>query len=185
MARCLLLIGSIVLLACTSACSQTAPPEAIKSTAENTTREERWPDNFPNLKTQSRVINDAYVAGDFSKIADLTYPKFLEVHGGRQAIIARETESARLDAEAGFFVKSADAEAPVQLEKIGGYIFAVMPLKVTAKTPKGERINHSSLLAISSDNGQTWTFATALNQRQFDFLFPEAAGKVKMIELTR
>src|SRR5262245_49892647 len=43
----------------------------------------RLPRSYPNAKLQANQLNDAMLAGDYEKAADLTYQKLIQLIGGR------------------------------------------------------------------------------------------------------
>lgn len=149
----------------------------------NTTQQTKTDDtksNYPSLKIQAEELCTATVKGDFAKLADLTHAKLLEKLGGRDKLIAflkRDSEGMKAD---GFELMSATVSDAIQIVKVEKELFAVLPLTLTIKAPKGKAIQESSVIGISDDDGANWKFINGINQQRFSLLFPNAASKVQI-----
>jgi|ERR1043166_7842198 hypothetical protein len=139
---------------------------------------QRKVEDYPNLKTQANDLCKATLTRDFGKMVDYTYPKLIQMLGGRDKMVARLSQEAKLDAAEGFVAQAVDVDVPIQIEMVGKQLFAVMPITVTAKTPNGIGTNDNWLIGISIDDGRNWTFIRGVEQKRFDQMFPDAAGKI-------
>ena len=71
---------------------------------------------------------------------------------------------------------------PLQIEKVDGQLFALLPIKMTMKTPDGKFLGESALVGISDDDGKSWKFISSIDQTRFNSVFPKAGEKIKMPE---
>ncbi len=115
-------------------------------------------------------------------MVDLTYPKVIEVAGGRDKMIASlAKEMKEMEAE-GVFVLSSTAGAPTQIAHASGSIYAVLPTTLKVKAQDGVFQTESSMIGISSDGGATWTFIDAggKDRNELKKLLPDAADGLNL-----
>src|SRR6202521_2992032 len=79
----LLILGCLLLLAPMLACGRTEPNKTVATTSQPATTNE----NYPNLVMQAKEMNDAFARKDYERFADLTYPKIVEMAGGRDQML--------------------------------------------------------------------------------------------------
>ena len=65
------------------ACGRTEPNKTVATTSQPATTNE----NYPNLVMQAKEMNDAFARKDYERFADLTYPKIVEMAGGRDQML--------------------------------------------------------------------------------------------------
>jgi hypothetical protein len=142
--------------------------------------------SYPNLKIQAEELAKAFDRQDYDKVASLTYPKLVELMGGREgmaAIMSRsmkrseETDNAKL--------LSTTVGEPDSVTRIGQQLYAIVPTTLRIKVPEGVLVGKSFLIGISKDNGENWTFidgSGGRNQEKLKVLLPEAADKLKLPE---
>jgi hypothetical protein len=135
---------------------------------------------YPNLKIQAEALVKATVSGDFAKVADFTYPNVVKEFGGKEKMIAvLKNDSAQMKAE-GFELTAITVGEIKQIAKVDLEIFAVVPVKITIKSPEGKEAGESSMVGISTDNGVNWKFINGINQERFKAAFPKAAEKLQI-----
>ena len=175
----LLIVAAVVLLLVQTAFGQKPP---VKPAPKRQTPPGAAKTAFPGLKVQAEMLAKATVEGDFAKVADLTYPKLVEAFGGKEKMIAvLKNDSAQMKTE-GFELAAMTIGEIKQIAKIETEVFAVVPLKITIKSPDGKEVGESSMLGISSDNGVNWKFISGMNQEKFKAAFPKAAEKLQIPE---
>ena len=139
---------------------------------------------YPKAKEQANELSEATLNGNYAKAADLTYPKLIEVIGGRKKYIAI-LQSQLKGMPANFRVLSnvaADPQDVIEVEKV---IYAIVPTKMKIKVPEGVLVGDSYLIGVSSDGGEHWTFVDSGNgptAHQLKILFPAAADKLRLPE---
>ena len=139
---------------------------------------------YPSLKAQADELNQASLKGDDARAADLTYPKLIEVMGGREQYIHNlQTVRDKMQSEK-FSVLSATIEEPTDVIEVDKQLYAIVPLTMRMKVPEGVLVGRSSMIGVSTDAGKNWTFVTGnrdqLKDDALKILFPNAADKLKI-----
>jgi hypothetical protein len=109
-------------------------------------------------KRQADEAIQATIDGKFSKLADLTYPKVIEMIGGKEKMIARLQTNYKDMKEQGFVFQSAKVQEPSALVAAGETVYTVVPFTLEMKVTGGLLSTKSYLLGISSNKGKSWTF---------------------------
>jgi hypothetical protein len=107
-------------------------------------------------KQAAQKTADATIKGDYAALIDNTYPKVVEMMGGRDAAIATTTQLMKQLAGQGMTIKSYTVSDPGEVLSEGGNTFSVIPAVMEMKFAKGIVRVKSYLLAISTDTGKTW-----------------------------
>jgi hypothetical protein len=139
-----------------SAGCKRAPQPTAQSSSPTTTAE-----SYPNLTARAQELTEALGRKDYEKVIDLTYPKVVEVGGGREKLLAAMTEEVKSMESEGVEIISSNASAPSQIVHDGDGIFAVVPVTSKVKAQEGTFQTEGSLIGISTDGGQNWTFVDA------------------------
>ena len=174
----------ISLLVTQVACAKT-PSAANAPSPQSTSTASK---QYPNAKAQANQLNDAVLSGDYEKAADLTYPKLIELIGGRAKYLAvlkggmNETQSDR------FRIISTVSDDPTDIIEIGSDVYAILPTTMKIKVAEGILVGQSSLIGVSNDRGEHWTFVDAgkgFSHEQLKTLFPAVADRLKVPEQKR
>jgi hypothetical protein len=141
---------------------------------------------YKNLKVQADQFNQASLTGDDDRVVALTYPKLIELMGGREEFLANsdairsEMESQQLR------VLSATAEDPKDIIEVNNQIYAIVPVAMRMKAPEGVLTGRSYMIGVSDDRGENWRFVSAgsgqLDAEQLKLIFPAAADKLQIPE---
>lgn len=124
----------------------------------------------------------ALAAGNYERVVDLTYPKVVELVGGREKmleLLRRGTEDMK---SRGAAILGADISEPKDVATSGTMRFAIVPMNAKVKVPEGILRSKSFLLAVSSDEGKTWTFIDGggLTQEKLAQLFPDFPSELSL-----
>lgn len=111
-----------------------------------------------NLNTQLNAMKDGFMNKDYAAIADFTYPKVVEMMGGKENMIKTTEQTMEKMASQGFVFESISFEDPSNFFKKNGDMQCVITQVLVMNTPNGKVENKTALLAISSDNGDNWVF---------------------------
>src|SRR5581483_10238949 len=135
-----------------------------------------------NLKRLADESSQAFVKGDFGRVADLTFPKLVALMGGKEKMVAYLEKGTREMKAEGNVIFSMVPGDPTQIETIGEQVFAVLPVTLKIKVDKGTLIGKSFMIGVSNDDGKSWTFVDGsnLDERKMTVLFPTAVGKLKL-----
>jgi hypothetical protein len=143
---------------------------------------------YPNAKALANQLNDAVLSGEYEKAADLTYPKLIQLIGGRAKYLAvlkggmNETQSDR------FRIISTVSDDPTAIIEVGSDVYAILPTTMKIKVAEGILVGQSSLIGVSNDRGEHWTFVDAgkgFSHEQLKTLFPAVADRLKVPEQKR
>src|SRR5262245_33153421 len=149
---CLLALSLLVSLACKSA----PKPLSASSAAEK----------YPKLPVRAKELADALGRKDYEKVVDLTYPKVIEIGGGRDKLLAAMTSELKSMEAEGVEIISSTPSSPSQFYQDATGIYAVVPMTSKFKAKDGTFQVEGSLIAISTDAGQNWTFVDATGKEQ-------------------
>ena len=139
------------------ACNRTEPNKTSATTSPPATTN----DNYPNLVVQAKEMNDAFARKDYGRFADLTYPKVVEMVGGRDQMLRGVVQQLKEMEAEGVVVLSSTSGLPTQFIHDSGSIYAVLPTTLKAKAKDGIFQSEGSMIGVSSDGGTNWTFIDA------------------------
>jgi hypothetical protein len=148
----------LVLLSLTIGCSRKEP---AKNPGVATQSPAARVENYPNLATQAKEMNDAFARKDYERFADLTYPKVVEMVGGRDQMLKGIPQQLKEMEAEGVVLLSSTSGSPTQFVHDSGSIYAVLPTTLKAKAKDGIFQSEGSLIGIWSDGGANWTFIDA------------------------
>ena len=142
--------------------------------------------DYPNLKVQATELAEAFSRKDFDKVASLTYPKLVELMGGRDRMVAFLNQGMKqAEAENVKFLSNTIGE-PGEVISVEQQLFAIIPTTLKMKVPEGILAGQSFLIGVSNDKGENWTFVDGsggMNREKLKVLFPAAADKLKLPEI--
>jgi hypothetical protein len=122
--------------------------------------------SYPNLMVQAKQLETALGSKDYAKVIDLTYPKVVEVGGGRDKLLGEMTKEMQSLEAQGVMLLSSTAAVPSQYVTDANGIYAVVPVTTRIKAQEGVFQTEGSLIGISTDGGQNWTFVDATGKDQ-------------------
>jgi hypothetical protein len=100
----------------------------------------------------------ALISGNYARLVDLTYPKLVEMIGGRDKMIEM-LRSGNEDMKAhGSAILGAEVSEPKEIVVAGDKQFAIVPMVVRMHVPEGTLRSNGYLIALSEDHGNTWKF---------------------------
>ena len=156
-----LTVGSLALLLLVSLGCRSAPTKGGLGPGTGSSA-----DNYPNLTARAKELEDALQQKDYAKVIDLTYPKVIEYAGGREKLLAAMTNELKTMEAEGVEIVSSSSSAPSQFLHEASSIYAVVPITSKFKAKDGMFQVEGSLIAISTDAGQNWTFVDATGKDQ-------------------
>jgi hypothetical protein len=121
---------------------------------------------YPNLAAQAKELEEALTRKDYGKVVDLTYPKLVEYAGGREKLLAAMTNELKTMEAEGVEIISSTSSVPGEFVQDANGIFAVVPITSKFKAKDGTFQVEGSLIAISTDGGQNWTFVDSTGKDQ-------------------
>jgi hypothetical protein len=134
------------------------------------------------IKEQGQKVSSAFLSGDFEALLDSTYPKILELAGGRGKMLAvLKSEVAKWEAQK-IKIVSYEVGEPGEVKSAGAKLVAVVPTEMKMEVPGALYTQKSFMLAVSADGGKVWKFISGshLNEAALKLLVPEAVGVVSL-----
>jgi hypothetical protein len=110
------------------------------------------------VKKKAQEVGEALKKEDYAKVVDLTYPKIVEMMGGREKMIEALTDGMKQLKEKGFSFRSVEVGEPAEFVEEEKTTFVVVPTTTEMTAPGGKILVKSYLLGISPDGGKAWTF---------------------------
>ena len=110
------------------------------------------------LKKQANRFANATFNSDHKLVIDLTYPKLVELSGGRDSLQKLIVERIEALKKQGVIKFEGSVGSPGPFIKAGSQIHCLLPETLVLKMFNGHYVTRSYLLAISNDKGKSWTF---------------------------
>ena len=111
-----------------------------------------------NIKSQAEKMVTVFKDENYSSLLDYTYPKILEIAGGKEVLesmVKQMMDDMKAD---GVFVDSATVGEPGAVFEAGTELHSTITQTVYMKYTGGRMISESTLLAVSMDAGSNWYF---------------------------
>ncbi|MFD0990706.1 hypothetical protein ACFQ1R_11410 [Mariniflexile jejuense] len=111
-----------------------------------------------NLNSQLGEMKKFFLAGDFENFANYTYPKVVEMMGGKSNMVKATKDGMNKMKNDGFSFTDLNFKNPSEFLKKGNELQCTITQIIEMKTPRGKIESEYTLIGISNDNGQNWTF---------------------------
>lgn len=111
-----------------------------------------------NLNSQLGEMKKFFLAGDYENFADYTYPKVIEMMGGKSNMVKATEQVMDKMKNDGFLFTDLNFKNPSEFLKKGNELQCSLTQIIVMKTPRGKMESEYTLIGISSDSGQNWTF---------------------------
>ena len=140
--------------------------------------------SYPQLEAQAKEIGDALIRKNFQRFTALTYPKLIEMAGGKEKFMKAVAEETNQEEAQGLQMLSSVPTDVTQFLKVSGSLYAVMPTTSRMKMRGAPFESYGCLIGISSDHGEHWTFADPGSGGLKDLL-PSVADKLSLCPAKR
>ena len=100
----------------------------------------------------------AVSSGNYTRLVELTYPKVVEMVGGRDKMIETLRRGSEDMKAHGSAILGAEVNEPKEVVTSGEKQFAIVPMVVRVQVPDATLRSKGFLIAVSEDRGKTWTF---------------------------
>ena len=139
-----------------------------------------------NLKKQANVIVTATREGKYKIVVDHTYPKIVQLGGGKEAMLKKIISGMDEMKKQGIAGVDGKLGPPGKFYKAGSEIHCLIPETVTLIKSDGRLVSTSYLLAITNDKGKTWSFIDVGNitTGMLRDLFPHFNKRLKIPDKT-
>ncbi|MEO0469860.1 MAG: hypothetical protein AAF206_09595 [Bacteroidota bacterium] len=110
------------------------------------------------MMAEADKMGHALIVGDYDSFIPYTFPKIIDMIGGEESMRNMlETTRATMQGNGVDFSKVDFTEPSALIEKEGS-IQATVRQKLIMKTPQGNLMARSGLIALSLDEGKSWYF---------------------------
>ena len=121
-------------------------------------------DASSNITNQVTKMGDAFIKNDFKTFASYTYPFVLKSMGGSAKMAATLSKTiSDMNAKGMSFI-GITFEEPSKIIKAGAELQATVTQHTNIKLMQGRLVTTSTLIAISANNGISWTFIDTSNK---------------------
>ena len=136
------------------------------------------------IRTSALEMNTALHSAQYGKLVDLMYPTVVQMGGGRDQVIAFLKAGVDDMAKQGYKFGSVQMGLACEPVAAGNKMFSVVPQTLRMTGPKVELEQSSYVLAISADQGKTWTFidGAGLKPETVRQIFPDFPASLDLPE---
>ncbi len=136
------------------------------------------------IKARAEMCVKALQTGEYNQFIEFTYPKLVELIGGKVKMIALLEKGMKGMKADGFELTAVAVQEPREVVKFGSQRFVIVPYFLTVKAPNGKITSETFLLGVADSLNAIWTFVDGqnLNDAAMKQLFPNVYGKLKLPE---
>ena len=115
------------------------------------------------IKEQAESTAKALLNDDYETIIKFTYPKVIELVGGRDKMISLIKKGKVEMGQQGITFDKVTIGKPSKTVIAGDEIHCLVPQTVYMKVPNGKMKSETQLIAVTRDKGTNWYFIDAVN----------------------
>lgn len=117
------------------------------------------------IQGKAKEFATAFVNSEFLKVAELTHPDIIKKNGGVDFVLEDLKVERTASSAQGLIYKDVEVMEPLKILMHEGEIQALVPVNYIMQLADKEYNNSAHLLAVSKDDGSTYSF---INLMQFD-----------------
>jgi hypothetical protein len=139
------------------------------------------------IKAAAEDSSHAFETGDFGKVIDSTYPKLIEMGGGREKVMIAMEGQFKEMRDSGMKIVAHTVGEPEPSVRAGTKLVAIVPTALKMEMRESIIEQKSFWLAVSTDEGKSWRFldGSSLDADALKLLLPEAVGKIKLPKVSQ
>ncbi len=136
------------------------------------------------IKARAEESLNAFSNGDYQKLVDSSYPKLVDLMGGKAKMASAVERQMKEMKGQGIEIVSTTVDVPKEVVPVDSQLFAIVPYTLKLKSPEGVLKQQSYLLAISDKDSIKWTFIdiTQIDESKLKMVVPSAVGKLTFPE---
>ena len=116
------------------------------------------------LKIDANKMGESFLKGDFKTFSNYTYPKILQAVGGAAKMEQVLTKTVADLKSQGISFTRISFDEPTRIITSGNELQSTITQHTEMNTSNGKTMTNSILIAISTDNGNNWTFVDTSNK---------------------
>ncbi|WP_223034056.1 hypothetical protein [Hanstruepera marina] len=111
-----------------------------------------------HLNTQLAEMKTFFLTEDYVSFSNYTHPKIIDMMGGKANVVKATKEGMQKMKSEGFILTDLNFKNASDFFKKDGELQCSLTQIITMQTPKGKIVSEYTLIGISDDDGQNWTF---------------------------
>jgi hypothetical protein len=111
-----------------------------------------------NLNEQLLHLKNAFLEEDFSTVADYTFPKIIEMMGGKEKMVEVTKNTFSKMKSQGFILDEISFKDSSNFFTHNGDLQSTITKVLVMDTPNGKVKTETTMIAISKDEGENWVF---------------------------
>jgi hypothetical protein len=111
-----------------------------------------------SVEKQAKLMADALLSRDYTSFAKYTYFRVIEMAGGEQKMIEAMEEGSKDMESRGVAITAVSFGKVSELIVEKDELQCTIQQEIEMRVPDGRLTTHSTLIAISTDNGESWFF---------------------------
>jgi len=115
------------------------------------------------IKEQAEMTAKALLNDDYETVLKFTYPKVIELVGGREKMVSLIRKGKVEMGQQGISFQSVTIGEPSKTVNAGEEIHCLVPQTIFMKAPNGRIKSETYLIGVSRDGGNNWFFIDAVN----------------------
>jgi hypothetical protein len=115
------------------------------------------------IKEQAELTAKALLNDDYETVIKFTYPKVIQLVGGRDKMISLVKKGKIEMGQQGISFDQVIIGKPSKTVAAGDEIHCLVPQTVYMKVPNGKMKSETQLIGVSRDKGVNWYFIDAVN----------------------
>lgn len=117
-----------------------------------------------NLKGQANIMGQAFISGDYRTFAKYTHPLIVRSIGGEIKMVDELNKMSSNLKNRGMSFGKITFDEPSKIVRSKNELQSTLSQHTEVKLADGNAISTSTLIAISTDNGNSWTFVDTSNK---------------------
>ena len=110
------------------------------------------------IKEKAQIAATAMLESDWETLIDTTYPKLVQLMGGREGMLTVLTNGQAEFESQGIKFSKVTLGEPQEIYRTGSELFCLVPETIYIQMPNGKLVTESHLLAVSENDGGKWYF---------------------------
>ena len=128
-----------------------------------------------NLNAQLNEMKTSFLNSEYEVIVKYTFPKVVEMMGGEEAMLKTTGETMDQMKAGGFSFLDISFSDPSAFLEQNGFSQCTLNQILVMDTPQGKMESTTTLMAVSGDDGQNWSFldASGVPENLISTIFPD------------
>ncbi len=115
-------------------------------------------DHSIKIKEEAEMMGQFLIKKDYNSFTKFTYPKLIEMMGGKEKMIEQiSKEFKKMNADGFDFINITFGNSS-EIITTNNELQSTLPQNIEMKVPGGRLVSQSTLIAISNNGGKNWCF---------------------------